>query len=230
MTRESASEPSLSGLFVTFEGGEGAGKTTQIARLSQTLRERGHDVVATREPGGTPAADAIRALVLSGAVEASGPESEAILFAAARLDHIEIVIRPALKRGAVVLCDRFLDSTRVYQGMAPGADAEFLRIVEDAVLEDVRPSLTFILDLPAAIGLERARRRREDDAADRFEKETLDLHEARRQGFLQIARDEPSRCVVIDAARSEDEVAHAIASVVERHLPAPSAMRDAILP
>ncbi|WP_062010838.1 dTMP kinase [Aureimonas sp. AU4] len=208
------------GWFVTFEGGEGAGKTTQIARLARTLRSRGCDVVSTREPGGTPGADAIRSLVLSGAAEDLGTETEAILFAAARLDHIALVIRPALERGAIVLCDRFHDSTRVYQGLATGSDQEFLKIVEDAVLEDIRPSLTLMLDLPAEIGLARASARRQNAALpDRFEKETLALHEARRQGFLTIARSEPDRCVVIDALQEEDAVARSVLDAFDLRLP-----------
>ncbi|MBB3949883.1 dTMP kinase [Aureimonas jatrophae] len=213
------------GLFVTFEGGEGAGKTTQITRLADWLRGRGYDLVSTREPGGTQGADAIRTLVLSGAAETLGTETEALLFAAARLDHIELVIRPALLRGAIVLCDRFHDSTRVYQGLAAGADAEFLRIVEDAVLEDIRPSLTILLDLPAAMGLARASARRgRDGVVDRFEREALERHEARRQGFLAIARAEPHRFVVIDAQQDADTVASSIMNAVSQRLQASSDM------
>lgn len=206
------------GFFVTFEGGEGAGKTTQIERLAITLRATGRAVVVTREPGGTPGADAVRALILSGAAQRLGCDAEAVLFAAARLDHVAQVIRPALERGAIVLCDRFHDSTRVYQGSAPDADPEFLRILEGAVLDEVWPDLTLILDIPASTGLQRATDRRGRDAApDRYERETIEIHEARRQAFLRIAALEPERCIVIDADRSADAVtADIVSAAVER--------------
>jgi len=212
------SEPAA-GRFVTFEGGEGAGKTTQIARLATSLRERGRDVVVTREPGGTPGAEAVRQFVLSGGAEALGTDAEAILFAAARLDHIAQVIRPALASGSVVLCDRFHDSTRVYQGSAAGADPEFLSILENAVLEETRPDLTLILDIAAEAGLARAATRRAPSAqADRFERETVEVHEARRRAFLAIAEAEPDRCVVVDASRDEDRVAAEILVAVAQRL------------
>jgi len=129
------SETADRGRFITFEGGEGSGKTTQIALLATRLREAGHEVVATREPGGTPGANALRHVILSGTAEALGNEMEAILFAAARLDHLQSLILPALERGAIVLCDRFHDSTRAYQGSRPGADSDFLHVLETATLE-----------------------------------------------------------------------------------------------
>lgn len=215
MSVDAASTAPRRGAFVTFEGGEGAGKTTQIERLAASLCESGRRVVATREPGGTTGADAVRTFVLSGEAQSLGTDIEAVLFAAARLDHIALVIRPALDRGDVVLCDRFHDSTRVYQGSAPGIDAELLRIMEDAVLEGMRPDVTLILDIAAANGLRRAARRRgHDEAADRFEGETIEIHEARRQAFLRIAASEPERCVVIDADRDADTIAADILAVV----------------
>lgn len=209
------------GFFITFEGGEGAGKSTQIARLARKLREKRYDVVVTREPGGSPGAEAVRAVLLSGAAEPLGTRTEAILFAAARADHIEQVIRPAIRRGAIVICDRFVDSSRVYQGAAGNVDAGFMKELERVTVDDMMPDLTLIFDLDPATGLKRAAARRGEDAPDRFEKEALDVQRARRAGFLAIARDEPQRCVVIDAEqeaeRVEDEVTDAVfAALAER--------------
>jgi len=210
----------VTGFFVTFEGGEGSGKTTQIGLLADTLRARGTDVVATREPGGSPGADAIRHIILSGAAEALGPEAETMLFAAARIDHIAAVIRPALEAGQTVLCDRFHDSTRVYQGLA-GVDTGMLDTIEAATLDGLYPDMTVILDIPAAEGLKRATARRGQETADRFEREGVALHEARREAFLKIAAAEPGRCLVVDAARPPDEIAKEIAfhvlDAMERH-------------
>ncbi|MBB4000580.1 dTMP kinase [Aureimonas pseudogalii] len=215
----SLSETAARGRFITFEGGEGSGKTTQIALLATRLREAGHEVVATREPGGTPGANALRHIILSGTVEALGNEMEAILFAAARLDHLQSLIQPALERGAVVLCDRFHDSTRAYQGSRPGADTDFLSVLETATLETGRPDLTFVLDIPAEAGLQRAAGRRGAGKADRFEKEDVALHEARRQAFLDIAADEPGRCAIVDARGDVGSVAAAIADALSARLP-----------
>ncbi|WP_062202575.1 dTMP kinase [Aureimonas sp. AU12] len=207
------------GCFVTFEGGEGSGKTTQIARLAARLRGRGFDVVETREPGGTPGADALRQIILSGAAESLGNEMEAILFAAARLDHLTSLILPALDRDAIVLCDRFHDSTRAYQGSSDGADAEFLQSLEDATLEMRGPDLTLLLDVPAEIGLHRAAVRRSGRAVDRFEKEDLAIHERRRQAFLEIAHQEPDRCVVIDATGNAEAIEAAVEAAFRSRLP-----------
>ncbi|MEX0406940.1 dTMP kinase [Aquibium sp. LZ166] len=204
-----------SGSFISFEGGEGAGKSTQIRRLAETLRGRGFDVVVTREPGGSPGAEAVRHVLLSGAAEPFGSKMEAVLFAAARSDHVEQVIRPAVERGAVVLSDRFLDSSRVYQGVTGGLDAGFMQALERVAINGMMPDLTLILDLDPAEGLRRAGERRGDETADRFEKETLAIHEQRREAFLDIAHREPERCVVIDASRSEDAVAERIAAAVD---------------
>ncbi|MCX5493997.1 dTMP kinase [Kaistia dalseonensis] len=202
------------GRFITFEGGEGAGKSTQIKRLAARLREKGLVVVLTREPGGTTLAESVRAFILSGAAEPLGPEAEMVLFAAARADHVDRVIGPALARGEWVLCDRFIDSTRAYQG-GDGVDPDLLNGLEALAIDGVRPDLTLMLDLPVEIGLARAARRRDDgDAPDRFERETVERHERRRQVFLSIATANPDRCVVIDANRSEEEVAEAVWQVV----------------
>jgi len=217
-------EPALKdvmiGKFITFEGGDGAGKTTQIKRLAASLTATKRTVTTTREPGGTPTAEAIRRLLLSGFAEPLGVEGEAILFAAARSDHIEGVIRPALNRGDWVLCDRFSDSTTVYQGGIGGADEKLLRALDRVAIGETRPDLTLILDIPASIGLARVHDRLVglNEKPDRFEAEDLARHEERRQAFLDIAAKEPGRCVVIDAARTEDDVAAAIWNAVSSRL------------
>jgi dTMP kinase len=208
------------GLFVSFEGGEGAGKSTQIRRLADVLRHKGHDVITTREPGGSAGAEALRHVLLSGAAEPFGIRMEAMLFAAARNDHVETVIRPALSKGFVVLCDRFMDSSRVYQGVTGNLEVEFIDALERIAVNGVIPDLTLVLDLPAAIGLERARGRlaaeaSEVTAPDRFEREELDTHEKRRQAFLDIAAEHPERCRVIDANRTVGEIAKSINEAVQ---------------
>lgn len=203
---------------MTFEGGEGAGKSTQIVRLAEALRADGMDVLVTREPGGSPGAEAVRHVLLSGAAETFGPAMEAILFAAARSDHVEQVIRPAVEKGRVVLCDRFLDSSRVYQGVTGNLDAGFMRALEAVAINGMVPDLTVILDLDPALGLARAAARRGNETADRFEKETLDIHEQRRQAFLDIAKREPERCVVVDASAPADRVAADIERAVRARL------------
>lgn len=208
----------MAGKFITFEGGDGSGKTTQVNRLARALRNSGHDVVTTREPGGTPGADAVRHVVLSGAAKDLGPNMEAVLFAAARSDHLISVIQPALRQGSIVICDRFHDSTRVYQAATEDADLKFLERLEAATLDGVLPDLTIILDVPADIGFERARERRLKDAADRFEAEELEIHAERRERFLAIAEEEPDRCVVIDGRGDEGEIAEDILAAVEDRL------------
>lgn len=207
------------GRFVTFEGGEGAGKSTQVRRLAARLGEHGIKSVVTREPGGSPRAEEIRALILSGAVSELGAATETVLFYAARADHLSVTIRPALARGNWVICDRFSDSTRAYQGVAGGVDAQVIAALEKVVVGGTRPDLTIVLDLPAAEGLARAAARRgRQGAADRFEAEGLAFHDSLRRAFLAIARSEPGRCAVIDAARPEEEVAEAVWQVVAERL------------
>jgi dTMP kinase len=203
------------GYFITFEGGEGAGKSTQIRRLADRLRRQGHDVLVTREPGGSPGAEAVRHVLLSGMAERYGVRMEAILFAAARADHVQEVIRPALMSGAVVLCDRFVDSSRVYQGAVGALDRDFLESLQRLATNGVVPDLTLVLDLPAQIGLSRARRRGGAQEPDRFEKEELGVHEQRRQAYLDIAASDPGRCRVLDATGTEDEIADEILGIVE---------------
>jgi dTMP kinase len=204
-----------SGLFVTFEGGEGAGKSTQIRRLADQLRRRGHDVLMTREPGGSPGAEAVRHVLLSGAAEEFGVRMEAILFAAARNDHVEEVIRPALESGAIVLCDRFIDSSRVYQGVTGNLEPDYIEALQRVAINGVVPDCTLILDLPAEVGLKRARKRGANSAPDRFEREEIETHEKRREAYLEIAEAEPERCQVVNAERSEDEIADEIFAIVE---------------
>ncbi|MBX8782973.1 dTMP kinase [Pseudochrobactrum sp. B5] len=205
----------MSGLLITFEGGEGAGKSTQILALADHLRAQGYEVVVTREPGGSAGAEAVRHVILSGAAETYGPAMEALLFAAARSDHIDQKIRPAIEAGQIVLCDRFIDSSRVYQGISGNLDPQFMRSVERIAIDGTMPDLTFILDIPADKGLARAGLRRGNEVADRFEKETIATHEARRQAFLAIAAEEPQRCKVIDADRSVHEISAEIAALTD---------------
>mgnify|MGYP001029220639 CR=1 FL=1 len=203
------------GFFITFEGGEGAGKSTQIRRLADTLRAQGRDVLVSREPGGSPGAEAVRHVLLSGAAEPFGPQLEAVLFAAARSDHVEQVIRPAIEAGRIVLCDRFMDSSRVYQGVTGNLDIDFMRALERVTVNGMVPDLTIILDLDPAEGLRRASARREHgEAADRYEKEKLEIQRQRREAFLSIAEAEPDRCVVVDAGQPEAATAEVIRKAV----------------
>lgn len=203
------------GSFISFEGGEGAGKSTQIRRLAERLSAAGHDVVVTREPGGSPGAEAIRDLLVNGAADRWSPVTETLLMYASRRDHLERVIRPALAQGKVVLCDRFADSTRAYQGAGGDAPASLIAALEDHVLNGTIPTLTLILDLPAEVGLSRAEAR---GGAARFESKGLDFHQRLRAGYLEIARREPERCVVIDADAELDAVTAAIVDAVTQRL------------
>ena len=212
------------GAFITLEGGEGVGKSTQVGHLLRNLREAGVEAIGTREPGGSPGAEILRKVLLSGGVARLGPAAEAILFTAARIDHIDKTIRPALAAGTFVVCDRFADSTRAYQGASGELDPRFLNALERVALSGVRPDLTLILDLPAAEGLARAAARRSAaDGPDRFEREDLQFHERLRAAFLSIAASEPARCAIIDAAGSEEDVARAIFDTVLERLIAPAA-------
>ncbi len=203
------------GRFITLEGGEGAGKSGHAARLAEWLKGEGVDVVQTREPGGSPRAEALRTLLLSGHFAAGGAETEALVFALARVDHLAVTIRPALAAGTWVISDRFMDSTRAYQGSS-GVDADLLDLIDAIVVGDDRPDLTLILDVPAALGLERARKNK--PTPDRFERDALELHEVRRQAFLEIAAREPKRCVVIDATAERAAVTAAIRDAVAKRL------------
>lgn len=201
------------GRFITFEGGEGTGKSTQLRRLADRLRGEGRAVVATREPGGSPGAETIRDLLVNGAADRWSPVTETLLMYAARRDHIERVIAPALARGDWVVCDRFADSTRAYQGAAGGTDPALIAALETYVLGEVRPDLTLVLDLPVETGLARAASR--PGAETRFESKGQAFHARLREAFLAIAAAEPGRCAVIDAAGDMDQVAAAVWAAVE---------------
>lgn len=204
------------GKFITLEGGEGVGKSTQIRRLIARLTEQGREVVATREPGGSPGAESIRDLVLRGSADRWSPVTETLLMYASRRDHIERVISPAMAAGKWVVCDRYADSTRAYQGAAGGVDPAFIAALETHVLEDVRPDLTLVLDLDPKIGLARAMDRA--GAEMRFESKGEAFHVRLRQAFLDIAAKEPARCAVISAAGTLDEVEALIWSAVQDRL------------
>ena len=210
------------GAFVTVEGGEGGGKSTQTRALVARLRAAGVWAEASREPGGSPAAEDIRAALLAGAFEHLGAKVEALLFAAARIDHLDAKIKPAIAAGTWIVCDRFHDSTRAYQGAQEGADPRFLRRLERVTLAGTQPDLTLILDLPAEIGLARVERRRGTNAVDRFERQSLSFHQELRDAFLAIAAEEPERCVLVDASQSQDDVEQAIWDAVTHRLALPS--------
>lgn len=203
------------GKFITFEGGEGSGKSTQIKRVAAHLQAHGHRVMLTREPGGTPQGEALRSLLVTGDTGTWSSTAEALLNNAARDAHMRQVIRPALARGDVVLCDRFMDSTRVYQGHAGDCPAPLIAALEEAVVGRDVPLLTLVFDLDPAVGLARARDR---NAAgeDRYERKGAVYHHRLRDGFLAIARAEPVRCVLIDASATEDEVFSAVFAAVMR--------------
>ena len=222
--------PTPPGVFITFEGGEGAGKSTQVARLAQSLAPH-RTVTTTREPGGSVRAEEIRTALLAGIAKPYGPFAEALLFSAARIDHLDRLIRPALAAGEVVLCDRFMDSTRAYQGAAGGLDAVAVAALERVVVGPTRPDLTLVFDLDPEIGLARARARAAghrasqevsqagQGAPDRFEAEDLAFHRRLRDAFRAIAQAEPARCILIDAAQDPDAVAQAVRRAVAARLP-----------
>ncbi len=217
MTDPSLHNQPRRGRFITLEGGEGAGKSTQVKLLAEHIRSLGFECVVTREPGGSPVAEQLREVILSGAAAPLGPAAEAVLFSAARIDHITQTIAPALQRGAFVICDRFADSTRAYQGAQGKVDQALISALEKVAVGPYRPDLTLVLDLPAETGLARAHQRR-TGAVDRFEAEGLAFHQGLREAFLEIARKEPHRCAVIDASQSPDEVGSAIWDVVQERL------------
>jgi dTMP kinase len=195
------------GRFISFEGGEGAGKSTQIKLLAERLTEAKVRTIVTREPGGSPGAEIIRHLVLSGMGKLLGAEAETLLFAAARDDHVHTVIEPALKQGIWVLCDRFSDSTRVYQGILGQVSPAILSAMQRVTIGDLRPDLTLILDVPVEVGLQRAAKRRGTGTADRFEAEGIKFHQQLREAYQRIAAAEPQRCLLIDASAEPDIVA-----------------------
>jgi len=211
------------GRFITFEGGEGSGKSTQACHLAERLARLGVDVVLTREPGGSAFAEVLRTLILDPETPPHSALSEALLFYAARADHLEKTIRPALNAGRWVICDRFSDSTRVYQSEAGGLPGQVFDALEEIVVSPTTPDLTVILDLPAELGLGRAHGRRleapqEGNQPDAYEKRDLAYHWKLREAFAAIARSEPRRCVLIDASDEEAAVAKAVWRAVETRL------------
>ena len=204
------------GRFITFEGGEGAGKSTQIARLKAWLESRGRQVVATREPGGSPGAEMVRKLLVEGPVERWDGTTEALLHFAARRDHLRVTVEPALMRGAWVVSDRFADSTRAYQGYGHGLDLVMLERLYEIAVGDLKPDLTLVLDIPVDAGLARAASRR--GVETRYEALPREFHERVRVGFREIAAREPGRCAVIDATHDVDAVAAAVAAAVGQRL------------
>jgi dTMP kinase len=204
------------GRFITLEGGEGAGKSTQARRLAAALREAGVDVVETREPGGSPGAEEIRRLLTTGEPHRWSPMAETLLHFSARADHVRRTIRPALEDGRWVCCDRFADSTMAYQGYGHGVDRGFIGMLATAVLGDLRPDLTLVFDIPVEQGLARAAKRPGQE--DRYEKMDRKFHEALRLGFLEIAANEPQRCAIIDAAGNEEQTWQRVRAAVSARL------------
>ena len=204
------------GRFITFEGGEGAGKSTQVALLGGRLRAAGHEVIATHEPGGTPAATDIRRLLVEGSVDRWEPFSELLLHNAARHEHVQKIIGPALAAGKWVVCDRFADSTMAYQGQAQNVDRDMVARINRAAAGDVWPDLTIVLDLAVAEGLARAQKR--SDVEDRYERMGTVFHERIRGAFFDIAKAEPGRCAAVEAAGDVDQVAGEVWDTVRTRL------------
>ncbi|MGW8706246.1 dTMP kinase [Brevundimonas sp. NPDC055814] len=204
------------GRFITFEGGEGAGKTTQARLLVERLRARGLDVLQTREPGGSPGAEEIRGIAVSGEADRWSARTETLLMYAARSDHLERTILPALAAGRWVVCDRFADSSRVYQGAGGGTPESLIEALDDAVVNGDQPDLTLVFDLPVEVGLDRAFGRGLFET--RFESKGLAFHQKLRDGFLQVADRHPERCVVLDATGEVEAVSARLWAVVEERL------------
>ena len=203
----------MSGLFIAFEGGEGAGKSTQEKLLGEFLEEHGYRVTRTREPGGTPAAEVIRNVLLSHEYEGLNARSEALLFAAARGDHVERVIRPALQRGDAVICDRYVDSSVAYQGFARGLGVEQVRDLSLWATNGLLPDLTIVLSLDPEVGLSRVKNH------DRLESEPMQYHKAVSDAYLEMAAADPYRYLIIDAMQDKDVIARIIQERVNRELP-----------
>ena len=209
--------------FITFEGGEGVGKSTQVRRLLNNLADHAVEAVRTREPGGTPKAEAIRSFILQGRSEAWGAGAEAVLFAAARLDHVNQLIAPNLAKGTWVISDRFCDSTRAYQGLTGGVDVKLIDALEELALDGHTPDLTIVLDMDPETAFQRVAQRAIEDGlaltGDRFEKEELDWHRRLRHGFLDIARNNTDRCVVLSADQGEENLEREIWALVQSRFP-----------
>jgi dTMP kinase len=207
--------------FITFEGGDGSGKTTQVRALESYLAGRGHACLLTREPGGTSLGERIRQVLLQVGDHEIAPSTELFLYLADRAQHVSEIILPAINAGKLVLCDRFTDSTLAYQGYGRGIDLRLLRRLNDVADKGVRPDLTFLLDCRVEQGLARTARRpvtAGQPREDRFEREKIEFHEKVRAGFLELARAEPQRFRIVDASRSEEEIAADIRSIIDREL------------
>jgi dTMP kinase len=218
MAEAALKRPAGRGRFITFEGGEGSGKSTQIKMLAERLDAAKLRAIVTREPGGSPGAEIIRHVVLSGFGKLLGAEAETLLFAAARDDHVRSVILPALNQGIWVLCDRFADSTRVYQGSLGQVAPAVLNAMERVTIGDLKPDLTVILDVPVEVGMKRAAARRGTGAPDRFEAEDLKFHQQLRDAYRKIAAAEPQRCVLIDASADAGAVAASVWAALRERL------------
>ena len=196
----------MTGLFITLEGGEGCGKSTQIAALKARLEDMGKTVVQTREPGGTALGESVRSLLQhDDAGQGMSPEAELLLFAASRAQHVRELIAPAIAKGQIVLCDRFLDSTTVYQGVARAIDSKKVDTINQFAIGDTKPDLTILIDLPPEIGLARVHAR-SDGQLDRMENEAIEFFQAVRQGYLDLAKSEPKRFLVLDGSQSVEEL------------------------
>ena len=207
------------GKLITFEGGEGAGKSTQVRRLTDRLAQAGIAAIATREPGGSQHAEELRDVLLSGFAAPLGPAGEALLFTAARIDHMDHTIVPALEQGTFVVCDRFIDSTLAYQGALGHVDGALIATLERIAIGTRRPDLTVLIDLPPQAGLARAAGRRNQDSADRFESEDFAFHLGLRDAFLAIASEEPERFLVVDGMQPADDIAAAVWSEAMSRFP-----------
>jgi dTMP kinase len=228
MPKRGARKAPIRGRFITFEGGEGSGKSTQIKILANRLDAAKLRAIVTREPGGSPGAEIIRHLLLSGMGKLLGPEAETLLFAAARDDHVHSVIMPALNQGIWVLCDRFSDSTRAYQGKLGQVDPKILSAMERVTIGDLKPDLTVVLDVPVEVGMQRATARRGTGLPDRFEAEDIGFHQKLRDAYRQIAEDEPQRCALIDANADANTVAAKIWAALRERLLASDALNEAV--
>jgi len=203
-------------MFITFEGGDGSGKSTQLQLLGKAFTASAIPHVMTREPGGSAGAEAIRKLLVSGEADAWDAETETLLFYAARLDHVNKLIKPALAEGKTVICDRFADSTLVYQGIGKGLSGEYIQALHRLTLGNFMPGLTIILDIDPAIGLKRAASRRGNET--RFENMDIDFHHRIRAGFLSIAEREPQRCMVVDAGQGQETIHKTIVDIINNKL------------